>query len=268
MTATASTAPVRNGSNCVSVVVPVYQNAASLRDLHARLSSVATALDADSEFVFVDDGSTDGSAAALQKLQHADPRVRIVCLAGNFGSYAAVLAGLSQARGDAAAVISADLQDPPEVLVPLVTHWQQGSNLVLAARSKRDDPWPARFGAAAFYWLLRRLALSEMPPGGFDCCLLDRQAVDRLLTSKRIVFLPGDILRLGFTPTVIDYERGPRLAKYGPSAWTLAKRLRLACRVIWEYSRTPNERIEARPRFVIERVIEPAVPATHGEAAS
>lgn len=254
----ATSGPRRAAAPRVSVVLPVYQNAASLAELHARLGAVASSLGGAWEFVFVDDGSTDDSAAVLEVLQRGDARVRIVRLARNCGSYAAVLAGLSQARGQAAVVISADLQDPPELLAPLVAQWEQGHALVLAARTERDDPWPARLGARLFYALLRRGALRAMPPGGFDCCLLDRQAIERLSSRRRIVFLPGDILELGFAPSVVRYQRGPRLARYGSSRWTLWMRLRLAARVLWNYWRGPRGQPDCRPVFVIDRVIEPA----------
>ena len=120
----------------VSVVVPVYQNAASLPDLYDRLQQVtANIADVDWELIFVDDGSTDESAATLERLLERDPRIRIVRLSRNFGSQAAILAGMTQARGQAIAVISADLQDPPELLDSLLAPWRAGTKVVLAERA-------------------------------------------------------------------------------------------------------------------------------------
>ncbi|HEX3655654.1 MAG TPA: glycosyltransferase family 2 protein [Pirellulales bacterium] len=233
-------------SPLVSVVVPVFQNATSLADLHERLRQVTAGRpEARWEFVFVDDGSTDRSLAVLEDLQRLDGRIRIVRLSRNFGSQAAIVAGWSQARGDAMAVIAADLQDPPEILVPLVAAWQQGAKAVLAVRSRRDDPWPAKLGAALFYAFFRRLALAGMPVGGFDCCLLDRQLVERLVALRRPCYLAGEIIWLGFEPVLISYNRGKRLARYGRSMWTLGKRMRLAADAIWTFSRAPLRIVQA-----------------------
>ncbi|HEY5312875.1 MAG TPA: hypothetical protein VIK18_10160, partial [Pirellulales bacterium] len=150
-----------------------------------------------------------------------------------------------QARGDALAVIAADLQDPPELLVPLLAAWRQGAKAVLAVRSRRDDPWLAKIGAALFYALFRRLALANMPAGGFDCCLLGRQLAERLVALRRPCYLAGEIIWLGFEPVLVSYDRGRRLARYGRSMWTLGKRLRLAADAIWTFSRAPLRIVQA-----------------------
>jgi dolichol-phosphate mannosyltransferase len=202
-------------------------------------------LDLDWEFVFVDDGSTDDSLSILQSLLREDPRIRIVRLSRNFGSQAAILAGLSRARGQAAAVISADLQDPPEILPTLLAPWRQGKKIVLAVRARRNDPRAASLGAAIFYRLFRWLALPQFPTGGFDCCLLDRQVISLLTSLKGACFLPGEIVWLGFDPAFVTYERGPRLAKYGRSMWTLGKRIRYAIGALWTFSPAPLRVVQA-----------------------
>jgi dolichol-phosphate mannosyltransferase len=152
---------------------------------------------------------------------------------------------MSQSRGDAVAVIAADLQDPPEILVSLLVPWLQGAKAVLAVRSRRDDPWPAKVGAALFYALFRRFALAGMPVGGFDCCLLDRQLAERLVALRRPGYLAGEILWLGFEPVLVSYDRGRRLTRYGRSMWTLGKRFRLAAEAIWTFSRAPLRAVQA-----------------------
>src|SRR4051812_25779302 len=115
----------------VSIVVPVYHNAPSLPDLLARFQALAAANAADRfEFLFVDDGSGDDSFAVLQELARGEPRLRVVKLSRNFGSNAAILAGLDQARGDAVAAIAADLQDPPELIGEMLAHWRAGRKVV------------------------------------------------------------------------------------------------------------------------------------------
>ena len=119
----------------LSVVVPVYGNAPTVGELADRLrTAVATVDDLDLELIYVDDGSPDDSFAVLERLAAADPSVRLLRLSRNFGSNAAILAGLSQARGDAVCSIAADLQDPPELVPQLVARWRGGAEVVLAAR--------------------------------------------------------------------------------------------------------------------------------------
>ncbi len=126
----------------ITIVVPVYNNALSLPHLMARFHALAESMPGDNfEFVFVDDGSSDHSYAVLCRLRDQDPRVRVVKLVRNFGSNAAILAGLEQARGEVVAAIAADLQDPPELLREMADHWRAGRKVVLAARTSRDDPW-------------------------------------------------------------------------------------------------------------------------------
>src|SRR5689334_153830 len=122
----------------ISVVVPVYYNEGSLALLHERLVRVAAREpDYGFEFVFVDDGSGDGSFRVLAHLSETDDRVRVIKLVRNFGSTLAILAGLAHAHGDAVAVISADLQDPPEIINEMLAHWKKGVPAVYAARSNR-----------------------------------------------------------------------------------------------------------------------------------
>ena len=212
----------------VSIVVPVYQNAGSLDDLFARLRAVAAQESGDRfEFVFVDDGSRDASFAALRALAAEDTRVRIVKLSRNFGSQAALLAGLGQARGDCMVTLAADLQDPPEVVPEMLAQWRQGRKVVLAARRSRADPLASRLLADGFYWLFRRFALPNMPRHGFDFFLVDR-AVRDLITGiqENNAYLTGLILWLGFDPGVVHYDRGARAARYGPSMWGLGRRFK------------------------------------------
>jgi len=125
----------------ISVVVPVYYNAESIPLLLERLLRVADELSENTyEFLFVDDGSGDSSFQVLEKLSQTDKRISILKLSRNFGSNAAVLAGLTYSNGDCVVVIAADLQDPPELIPELVAAWHQNNQVVLAARKKRDDP--------------------------------------------------------------------------------------------------------------------------------
>ena len=214
----------------ISIVVPVYHNAPSLPELHGRFAALAARNSDDTfEFIFVDDGSRDDSFAVATALAAQDSRVQAVKLSRNFGSNAAVLAGLSRATGDAVAAISADLQDPPELIHDMLAEWRGGRKIVLAARDTRDDPWLTSLAAGCFYRIFRRFALTSMPRGGFDFFLLDRQVVAHIDTIREAnVYLTGLILWLGFDPAILKYHRAPRPARFGRSMWTLSKKIKYA----------------------------------------
>ena len=212
----------------VSIVVPVYHNAPSLADLLRELQALAARNESDEfEFIFVDDGSRDESFAVLQGLAQCEPRMRVARLSRNFGSVAAVMAGLSLARGDCAAAISADLQEPPALLHDMLARWRAGKKVVLAARRKRADPFPTSLFADAFYAMFRRYAIASMPRRGFDFWLIDRQVADLVNNIQESnAYLSGLLLWLGFDPEVIYFDRQERARKYGRSMWTLPKKIK------------------------------------------
>lgn len=212
----------------ISVAVPVYHNAASLPDLLARLQALAGRHPLDAfRFVFVDDGSKDDSLAVLLALAKAEPRVTVLKLSRNFGSNAALLAGLAEADGDAVATISADLQDPPETLDAMLAHWRAGRKVVLAAREGRDDPPATAFLASVFYRLFRKYAIATMPEGGFDFFVVDRTVRDLLLGMQESnAYLMGLVLWLGFDPAVVPFRRQAREARYGKSMWGFGRKVK------------------------------------------
>jgi len=223
----------------VSVVVPVYFNAESLPRLAERLQKVATAAaDWDLEAVFVDDGSGDGSWDRILEIARAWPAARGVRLTRNFGSQMAILAGLGEARGAAAAVLSADLQEPPELLPEMVAAWRRGATAVLAVRRSRPEGLATRAAAGFYYRTLRRLALSEMPEGGFDCFLIGRPAVDFLVDAREVhTTLPGLLLWAGFPTSLVPYDRVAR--EEGKSRWTFAKKLKYFLDAVIAFSYEP-----------------------------
>jgi glycosyltransferase involved in cell wall biosynthesis len=106
------------------------------------------------------------------------PRVGVLRLSRNFGSYAAIRAGVDHARGDAVISISADLQDPPELFRAFTERWKEGYRIVWGVRERRDDPWGKKLAASMFYRLVRRLALANLPNHGMDCGLFDRKVIE------------------------------------------------------------------------------------------
>ncbi len=222
----------------ISVVVPVYFNAATLPRLAERLRAIAAAADWDLEAVFVDDGSGDDSWEAVGRIAREWPAARGVRLTRNFGSQMAILAGLQAATGQAAAVLSADLQEPPELLPQLVEAWRRGAVTALAVRRSRPESVGVRAASGLYYRILRRLALSEMPSGGFDCFLIGRPAIDFLLDNREIhTSLPGLLLWAGFPASLVPYDRVAR--EDGRSRWTFAKKLKYFIDSVISFSYAP-----------------------------
>ncbi len=212
----------------ISIITTVYYTAASLPDLLAEFQRLAQRNPRDDfEFIFVNDGSGDNSHEVMLELMAREPRMRVIDLARNFGAIPAVLAGLSQARGDAVAAVASDLQDPPALIHEMLVPWRAGKKVVIAARRGRGDPWLNTLMADTFYRLFRRYAIPSMPSRGFDFFLIDRQVCDLINhVDERNTYLMGLILWLGFAPEVIDYDRREREERYGASMWTFLKRLK------------------------------------------
>src|SRR6185503_17578183 len=166
----------------VSIVIPVYHNEENLPDLIAALARSAPG--PDFELVFVDDGSGDRSWVLLEEYAAREPRARLVKLSRNFGSFTACLAGLENATGDAAILMSADLQDPPELIPTLVARWREGHEVVLAVREQREEPFLQRLLSGLYYRAMRRWAFPDMPAGGFDFVLLDRKVIDAIVAMQ------------------------------------------------------------------------------------
>jgi len=211
----------------ISVVVPVYYNEQSLPLLLERLARVAAQHPADEfEFIFVDDDSGDNSFAVLQTLATQDARVRVLRLSRNFGSNPAILAGLAYARGECAAFIAADLQDPPETLTEMIAAWKNAAAVVLAVRRDRSgDPWLTRVFADGFNWLFKKLVFHDFSPQGIGFFLIDRKVVDVLVQcSEKNSHIMALILWTGFRRAVVQYDRAERA--HGKSRWTLNKKVK------------------------------------------
>ena len=213
----------------VSVVIPVYFNEENIPVTWPALALALEKLPEDHswEVIFVDDGSGDRSYQRLEEVFDAAPdRVRVVKLTRNFGQTAAILAGLREVRGDCCVVISADLQDPPDLIPEMVSRWDRGARkIVLATRETREDGPLTRWASRLFYRLMRRFALPDMPEGGFDFFLVDRRVIDLVnRIEEKNTFLQGHILWTGFEPELVPYTR--RRRQLGRSRWTLSAKLK------------------------------------------
>ncbi len=221
----------------LSVVAPVYNEEALVDEFYSRVCSALDGLRF--ELVLVDDGSTDASAAMLEHLAATDPRVRVVFLSRNFGHQTALTAGLDHAKGDAVVMMDADLQDPPELIVQMLDHWRSGVDVVYAVREEREGESRFKLATARwFYSLFDRLAQVELQHNSGDFRLLDRRALDALLSMReRNRFLRGMTVWVGYTQAAVPYRRDPRHA--GETKYTLSKMLRFSLDAIASFSDRP-----------------------------
>ncbi|MHC1781617.1 MAG: glycosyltransferase family 2 protein [Anaerolineaceae bacterium] len=212
----------------LSIIVPVYFNQENLPDTIPQLLGLAKMIPAcDLELIFVDDGSGDESLKILLEFQkNAPDNIKVIKLTRNFGSMAAIQAGFSMASGDCVGMISADLQDPPELFQEMVTYWEKGIKAVFAVRQDRHDAGLQKFFSNSYYSLIRNFALKNYPTGGFDFFLIDRQIVAELnKIQEKNTNLMSLIYWLGFKPVMIPYTR--RARPKGKSRWTFGKKIKL-----------------------------------------
>jgi dolichol-phosphate mannosyltransferase len=209
------------------VVVPVLNEEANLRELVRLLSLTLDGAGIPFELLFVNDGSTDGTRSILTELHRADPRVKSLHLARNFGHQAAISAGLQAAGGDAVVIMDGDLQDSPDMLLRLVEEWRRGADVVYAVRSQRSESVVKRAAYSLFYRLLDRISDIRIPLDSGDFSLLGRNVVDVLNSMpERTRFIRGMRSWVGFRQVGVEHIRGPRFA--GTAKYTFGKLLRLA----------------------------------------
>jgi polyisoprenyl-phosphate glycosyltransferase len=229
----------------IAFVIPVYRNARAVtltyeklvRLVHNELKGWRYSI------VFVDDGSDDGSGEELQAIRARDDQVTVISFTRNFGQMAAMLAGFKHAHGDVVVHLSADLQDPVDLVPRMVEAWTNGGEAVIAYRANREDGWIARLWSRLFYGIVR-LSYPQMPSGGFDCILLDRVVMDAFnRIDIRNRFFQGDVLWFGYRATFIPYTRQRRTI--GRSQYTFYKRLKNALDAILDSSYLPIRFISA-----------------------
>ena len=211
-----------------SIIVPIYFNELNIPDTIPQLLALEErAPGFRLELVFVDDGSKDASFTLLREYQAAEPtRIKVVKLTRNFGSMAAIQAGLTVATGDCVGMIAADLQDPPEIFLEMLSHWERGTKAIFAVRADREESFGQKLFSNTYYALMRKFALSGYPEGGFDFFLIDRQVVNEVnKIREKNTNLMSLIFWLGFQPVAIPYVR--RARQKGKSRWTLSKKIKL-----------------------------------------
>lgn len=230
----------RGMPHLVSVVVPVYNEAACLDALHARLVAVLDRYPGmQREFIFVDDGSRDASFDTLVALGRRDPSVKALRFARNFGKESAMAAGLRAAVGDVVVLMDSDLQHPPEVIPEMIERWQQGAQMVIAVRrSRQTDPLARRLFTRGFYHFFQALSEVDIPEGAGDFRLFDRRVVDAInALPERNRFMKGITSWVGFRQEEIEFEVAERAG--GVSSFNMLRLLRYAIDGLSSFSMVP-----------------------------
>ncbi|MCV0393508.1 MAG: glycosyltransferase family 2 protein [Nitrosopumilus sp.] len=213
--------------NKISIIIPVF-NEPSLPKTIQRLLNLKNKISQyEFELIFVDDGSKDNSLKYLLEFREKFPEIiKVVKLSRNFGGHSAIRAGLKISEGNCVGVISADLQDPPELFLDMIKYWEKGSKIVLAVRKERHDSITSKITANIYYNLLKKYAIPNFPKGGFDFYLIDRQVVNELnrLPEKNTTTM-NLLVWLGFDYVTIPYVREKR--EEGNSGWSLSKKIKL-----------------------------------------
>jgi glycosyltransferase involved in cell wall biosynthesis len=220
-----------------SLVVPVYRNADTIPALVAAVDRIAGQVEGRMEAIFVVDGSPDDSRERLVvALREARTDARVVEHSRNFGSFAAIRTGMRMARGEIIAVMAADLQEPPELVVEFLRRLSTGAvDVVAGQRASRNDRGDA---ASGLYWrLYRRFVISDLPPGGVDVFACTATVRDVVCAMEQVhTSLVGQLFWAGFRRDVVAYDRVPRA---GESGWTLARKVRYLSDSVFAFTDLP-----------------------------
>ena len=213
----------------ISIVIPCYYNELNIPITGPALIENESNFPSDVtfEYVYVDDGSKDQTLKALLDLKQKYPeKIKVVKLAGNVGSYNAIVAGTEYSTGDCVSVITADLQDPPELIAKMYDYWLKGIKFVVANRTNREESFVKKTLANTFQYLIKKHALPNIPKGGFDFVLFDKQLKEELIKIKEKNTNSLYLLAwMNFEIVSIPYTRLER--KVGVSKWTFKKRMKL-----------------------------------------
>jgi dolichol-phosphate mannosyltransferase len=222
----------------ISVVIPAYNEEDGIAEMYRRVAAAAPSWGDDFEILIIDDGSRDRTLEICEQIGKTDPRFKVICLSRNFGHQAAVSAGLMHARGSIVTVMDADLQDPPEELLPFIQKIHEGWDVVYAVRTKRKEGIVKRICYQAYYRILKRLAVLDIPLDAGDFCVMRGEVVDainQLPESNR--FVRGLRSWVGFRQTGLTYERQARFA--GEPKYGFVKLFKLASDGIFNFSYRP-----------------------------
>jgi len=212
----------------ITIITPCYFNEKNIPVYAERMTENERLFPSDVtfEYILVDDGSKDSTWQEMVKFHERYPeKVKVIKLVRNFSSTNAVFAALRQSSGDCNVVISADLQDPPELIFKMYEYWMAGHKLVLAHRESREEPLLQRFLSNSTHWLIKTFGLRNLPIGGFDMNLFDREIKNILLTlNEKNSYFPYLLMWIGYDFVSIPYIR--RRREIGRSTYTLGKKIK------------------------------------------
>lgn len=222
-----------------SVIIPMFNEEDVIEETYMRLKETMDMTEETYELVFVNDGSKDQTVEIMSKIIQRDPNVRLIDFSRNFGHQIAITAGMDYAAGQAIVVIDADLQDPPAIILQMISKWKQGYEVVYGKRSKRKgESLFKKATAMLFYRLLRSMTSVEIPLDTGDFRLIDRKVADVLKGLKeKNRFVRGLVSWVGFRQTSVEYVREERWA--GETKYPLKKMLRFAADGITSFSYKP-----------------------------
>jgi polyisoprenyl-phosphate glycosyltransferase len=228
----------------ISVVIPVFQNAETLRKLHDRVVTTISQIENFIyEIIYVDDGSNDGSLEILEDIHLYDSNTVIIKLSRNFGQHAANNAGFRQATGDIIVNLSADLQDPPEIIEQLIRKIQEGADIALATRTKVDETIFKKWSSWLHYKLIR-IEVPQFPSSGFDFWAINRKAFKAFLSFNDVNRRNQiDLLSIGYRVAEVPYKKLAR--KHGKSQYNFLKRLDISLSQIFATATWPMRLISA-----------------------
>ncbi|HBC32622.1 MAG TPA: glycosyltransferase, partial [Clostridiales bacterium] len=224
----------------VSLLIPAYNEEETIPLLYNELNkAVETISGYEFEIFFVNDGSSDNTLNILRNLQQIDSRVNYISFSRNFGKETAMAAGFDYVTGDAAVILDADLQDPPELIKEMIFHWEEGYDDVYAKRRSREgESWFKKFTSAAFYKVLQKMTKIPIQEDTGDFRLLDRRAIESLkkLREKQR-YTKGMFSWIGFNKKEILFDRKPRAA--GKTKWNYLKLFNLALEGVTSFTTSP-----------------------------
>ncbi len=223
----------------VDLVIPVFNEAGVIESIHQHIRLVVDKLPHEFRFLYVDDGSDDGTAESLQSMKHADRRVTVLSLSRNFGHQAALTAGLDRSAGDIVITMDGDGQHPPELIPEMIQLVAQGYDIVQGQRAAEAHPsFFKKWTSDTFYKFINTISGTHMVAGAADFRAMSRQAVDALKTMPEYHrFLRGMISWMGYRSVILPYHQPARVA--GRSKYSLGKMLRLASDAVFSFSLIP-----------------------------
>jgi glycosyltransferase involved in cell wall biosynthesis len=222
----------------LSIVIPIYNEEKTLRELHSRLTAVLNQLEVQSEVILVDDGSKDASFDLMKDIHTHDARFKALQLSRNFGHQIAISAGIDSASGDVVILMDGDLQDPPELLPRMIDLWKDGHEVVYAVKKSRKENPLKRAAFRSFYRLLHGLSSIHIPMDAGNFSLMDRKVIDVMRSMpERHRYISGLRAWAGFKQTGVEFDRPARFA--GKPQMSLSRLVQLALDGIFSFSNVP-----------------------------